>query len=142
MSDREKDLFLEVLKNIKVPDGYALNISRCVNMKERKLSNLKSNDGHILMQDILSLSLRSSIPKQVLTVIFQLSAFFKALCSKVLDPRELDQLQSRVALTLCQMEKIFPPGFFTIMVHLLIHLTSEAKLGGPVHYRWMYPIER
>ncbi|XP_038973458.1 uncharacterized protein LOC120105240 [Phoenix dactylifera] len=40
------------------------------------------------------------------------------------------------------MEKIFPPGFFTIMVHLLIHLAAEAKLGGPVHYRWMYPIER
>lgn len=34
MSSREKDLFLIVLKNIKVPDGYASNISRCVNLKE------------------------------------------------------------------------------------------------------------
>ena len=142
MSSREKDLFLTVLKNIKVPDGYASNISRCVNLKERKISNLKSHDGHILMQDILPLALRSSMPKQVITVVFQLSSFFKALCSKVLDPQELDQLQSQVVLTLCQMEKIFPPGFFTIMVHLLIHLASEAKLGGPVQYRWMYPIER
>ncbi|KAK7311167.1 hypothetical protein RJT34_09123 [Clitoria ternatea] len=28
------------------------------------------------------------------------------------------------------------------MVHLVVHLAEEAKLGGPVHYRWMYPIER
>jgi len=28
------------------------------------------------------------------------------------------------------------------MVHLLIHLATECKLGGPVHYRWMYPFER
>ncbi|KAL3806498.1 hypothetical protein ACJIZ3_000585 [Penstemon smallii] len=28
------------------------------------------------------------------------------------------------------------------MVHLTIHLATEAKIGGPVHYRWMYPVER
>ncbi|XP_038973982.1 uncharacterized protein LOC120105500 [Phoenix dactylifera] len=84
----------------------------------------------------------SSAPKQVYAIVSQLSSFFKALCSKVLDPKELDQLESNVALTLCHMEKIFPPGFFTIMVQLLIHLAAEAKLGGSVHYRWMYPIER
>ncbi|KAI0494556.1 hypothetical protein KFK09_024694 [Dendrobium nobile] len=27
------------------------------------------------------------------------------------------------------------------MVHLLIHLAEEVKLGGPVQYRWMYPFE-
>jgi len=28
------------------------------------------------------------------------------------------------------------------MVHLPIHLVDEAKIIGPVQYRWMYPIER
>jgi hypothetical protein len=28
------------------------------------------------------------------------------------------------------------------MQHLLIHLPYEAKVGGPVQYRWMYHIER
>ncbi|RVX00587.1 hypothetical protein CK203_036938 [Vitis vinifera] len=28
------------------------------------------------------------------------------------------------------------------MVHLPIHLVSEAKVAGPMQYRWMYPIER
>ena len=40
------------------------------------------------------------------------------------------------------MEKVFLPSFFTIMVHLIVYLTEEAKLGGPVIYRWMYPIDR
>ncbi|WMV46228.1 hypothetical protein MTR67_039613 [Solanum verrucosum] len=40
------------------------------------------------------------------------------------------------------MEKLFPPGFFTIMVHLVTHFATEAKLAGPVYYHWMYPIER
>ena len=46
---------------------------------------------------------------------------------------ELDQLQSRVVLTLCHMEMLFPP-FFTVMVHLIVHLVEDAKLGGPVQY--------
>ncbi|CAM8956842.1 unnamed protein product [Rhodiola kirilowii] len=28
------------------------------------------------------------------------------------------------------------------MVHLLIHLSYQVMLKGPVHYIWMYPIER
>ena len=44
--------------------------------------------------------------------------------------------------TLCELEKIFPPSFFMVMVHVVMHLAREAKLGGPVHYCWMYPIER
>ncbi|KAL4330077.1 hypothetical protein AHAS_Ahas13G0364000 [Arachis hypogaea] len=41
-----------------------------------------------------------------------------------------------------QYEMIFPSSFFTVMVHLTVHLFDEVTLGGPVHYRWMYPIER
>ncbi|WMV19931.1 hypothetical protein MTR67_013316 [Solanum verrucosum] len=28
------------------------------------------------------------------------------------------------------------------MVHLPVHLATEAEIAGPIHYRWMYPIER
>ncbi|XP_071913572.1 uncharacterized protein [Coffea arabica] len=37
---------------------------------------------------------------------------------------------------------MFPPPFFNIMEHLLVHLPEEAKLGGPFQFRSMYPIER
>ena len=37
---------------------------------------------------------------------------------------------------------VFPPSFFDIMIHLHVHLAEEAKVGGPVCYRWMYQVER
>jgi hypothetical protein len=37
---------------------------------------------------------------------------------------------------------IFPPSFFDSMEHLPIHLLFEAKIGGSVQYRWMYPFKQ
>ena len=70
--------------------------------------------------------------------IWALSKFMKELCAKELTIEKLDEAGANVVVTLCRMEKLFPPSFFTIMVHLIVHLTEEAKLGGPVLYRWMY----
>ncbi|XP_028087238.1 uncharacterized protein LOC114287975 [Camellia sinensis] len=55
---------------------------------------------------------------------------------------EMEKLEEHMVLILCKFEKIFPPAFFDVMVHLAIHLPRETILGGPVQYRWMYPIER
>ncbi|KAL0293819.1 UNVERIFIED_CONTAM: hypothetical protein Sradi_6918500 [Sesamum radiatum] len=54
----------------------------------------------------------------------------------------MEQLEKNIVEILCKFEKIFPPGFFDSMEHLPIHLAYEAKVGGPVQYRWMYPFER
>ena len=43
---------------------------------------------------------------------------------------------------LCKLEKIFPPGFFNPMEHMILHLSYEARMCGPVHGRWCYSIER
>ena len=53
MTALKKYGFLQVLMNVKVPDGYTSNISRCVNLKELKISGLKSHNNHILMQQLL-----------------------------------------------------------------------------------------
>ena len=67
----------------------------------------------------------------VIDIICALSEFFKELYLKELLIEKLHKIGANVVITLCKMEKIFPPSFFTIMVHLLVHLTEEAKLGGP-----------
>lgn len=142
MSNAKKDVFLQTLKNITVPDGYSSNISRCVDLKNRKLFGMKSHDCHVLMEQILPLAIRNVVPDNVTAVLVELCSFFRQLCAKSLSLVDLDKLQSQIILTLCHLEMLFHPSFFTIMVHLTIHLVGEAKLGGPVHYRWMYPIER
>jgi hypothetical protein len=50
ISNEEKTNFLKVIRNLRVPDGYASNVSRCVRLKERTISGLKSHDTHIIMQ--------------------------------------------------------------------------------------------
>ncbi|BBH07277.1 hypothetical protein Prudu_019157 [Prunus dulcis] len=52
------------------------------------------------------------------------------------------QLHHDIVQVLCKFEMIFPPAFFTSMMHVMVHLPEEALLAGPVNYRWMYPIER
>ncbi|KAL3810174.1 hypothetical protein ACJIZ3_000048 [Penstemon smallii] len=138
----EKERFCKVLKNIKVPDGYAANMSRCVHLKPRRIFGLKSHDSHILMQQLLPLSLRKLLPKSVRSTLIHLSRYFRDLCSKTLHHTKLARMEKDIAIILCKLEKIFPPAFFDIMVHLTVHLVTEAKLAGPVQYRWMYPIER
>jgi hypothetical protein len=51
-------------------------------------------------------------------------------------------LEKEISVLLCKIEKKIPPGFFNPMKYLLIHLTYDAKVGGPIQYRWMYHIER
>ena len=53
----------------------------------------------------------------------------------------LDKLQSELVVTLCSLEKYFPPFFFDIMLHLTVHLVREVKLWGPVYFRWMCPLK-
>ncbi|GJU11213.1 DIE2/ALG10 family protein [Tanacetum coccineum] len=50
--------------------------------------------------------------------------------------------QSKVIDILCNLELIYPPAFFDIMIHLVIHLPLEAIFGGPIRPRWMYTFER
>ena len=142
MASSEKDGFLQVLKDVTVPDGYTSNISCRVNMKECKISGLKSHDNHILMQQIFPIALRGSLPSHVTRPLIKLACFFREICSKTLRVLDIATVEVDIAVALCEVENIFPPSFFTVMVHLVMHLAAEAKIGGLVHYRWMYPIER
>ena len=125
-----------------MPDRYSTNISRCVKLKERKISGMKNHNNHILMQQLFAIAIHRYLPPEMSRPLIDLSCFFRKICSKVLNVEELGALEKRIAMTLCELEMIFRPSFFTVMVHLVMHLTSEAKVTGPVHYRWMYPIER
>ncbi|XP_057719247.1 uncharacterized protein LOC130933641 [Arachis stenosperma] len=123
-------------------DGYSSNIARCVDIRQRKLYGLKSHDCHILMEQLLPILVKNALPSPVSNVIANLSSFFRELCGKAVNPMQLGALHNHVVQILCQMKMIFPPSFFIVMVHLMVHLVDELKLGGPIHYRWMYPIKR
>lgn len=143
LGPQQIDAFCEFLKSISYPDGYAANISRCVTSKKgNKLSGMKSHDCHVLLQRILPIGMRGFVNREISTTLFELGSFFQEICSRTLRRSDLERMEEKIVLILCKLERIFPPAFFDVMVHLAVHLPREAMLGGPVQYRWMYPIER
>nr|KAJ0225269.1 hypothetical protein LSAT_V11C100049470 [Lactuca sativa] len=128
--------------NIKVPHGYCSNFKNLMLDDVSKMNGLKSNDCHVLMQQLLPFSIKGVLDLKVRRTILSLYHFFNELCSKVIDVSKLGKLQSDIVLTLCLLEKYFPPSFFDVMNHLMVHLVREVRLCGPVHFRWMYPFER
>ncbi|XP_058216762.1 uncharacterized protein LOC131327634 [Rhododendron vialii] len=142
MSKEEKKIFLKVLKEVRMPDDYASNISRRVRLDDTSIGGLKSHDNHILMQQLIPIAIRKALPKKVVEPLIELGNCFRQLCSKVNRASDLEYLEDRFVVTLCHLEKIFPPSFFDIMEHLAVHLAEEALIAGPVQFRWMYPFER
>src|ERR1044072_7468079 len=139
---KEKLALCKFLIGVKVPHGYSSNIKNLVSMKDIKLKGLKTHDCHVLMENLLPVAIPSILPEKVRDTLTRLCLFFKAICSKVIDPSKLTALQRQIATTLCDLEMYFPPSFFDIMVHLTIHLVKEIQMCGPTYMRWMYPFER
>jgi hypothetical protein len=139
----QKIAFCKFLKGIKFPDGYAANLARYISEDGSKLQGkLKTHSCHILLQRVIPAGLRGLVRKDVYEAIAELGTFFRELCSRNLRIDVVKQLKEDIPLILCKLEKIFPPAFFDVMVHLAVHLPDEALLRGPVQYDWMYPIER
>ena len=142
MSRKEKIEFCQCLAGIKVPSGYSSNIQNLVSIKELKLVDLKSHDCHALMQHLLLVAIRSILLKHVRHVIIQLCFFFNAVCSRIIDPEKLDELQKNIVVTLCQLEMYFSLLFFDIIIHLTVHLVKDIKLYDLAFLRQMYPFEQ
>ena len=64
---------------MKLPEGYASNISRCVRINEGKILGLKSHDCHVLLQRLLPIGKRAFLRKDVCTILVELCKFFQDL---------------------------------------------------------------
>ncbi|GKA21242.1 putative reverse transcriptase domain-containing protein [Tanacetum coccineum] len=135
LTNAEKDTFCETLHNIRVPQGYCSNFSSLVNLKDRKLIGLKSHDYHMLMQEFLPIAIRSIMHPPTRYAIIRFCFFFKSICSKEIILQELDKMQAELVVTLCLLEKFFPPSFFDIMIHLTVHLTREDMCETEINQR-------
>jgi len=142
LSRAQRKEVLQWIKMLMFPDGYAANLSRGVNLSTMRVLGMKSHDFHIWIERILPAMVRGYVPEHVWLTLSELSYFFRQLCAKELSRTVVADLERLAPVLLCKLEKIFPPGFFNPMQHLILHLPYEARMGGPVQGRWCYPIER
>ena len=138
----DRRLFCQFIKDVKLPDGFGSNISNRVTDNNTNISGLKAHDCHILMQRLLPIGVKVFLEKNTSTPIIDLCNFFKQICSRTLTVEDMNKAKDDILTVLCKLETIYPPAFFDIMVHLVLHLPDEAIRGGPVCMRWMYPFER
>ena len=113
------------------PNGYAANLRRRASLEKLKIFGLKSHDWHIWIERIMPVMLRGFIPEDEWLVLAELSYFFRVLCAKELSPGLLEEMEQLAQELICKLEMIFPASFFNPMQHLILHLPTEARLGGP-----------
>ncbi|XP_074373620.1 uncharacterized protein LOC141713968 [Apium graveolens] len=133
--------FCQFIRTVRLPDGYASNISRCVT-DNNKLKGMKSHDCHVLLHKILPVAILSYLTKNIRGTLIELCQFFQKIYAKTIRISDLEELKQGIVIILCKLEKIFPMSFLTIMVHLCVHLPDQVLQGGPVAPRWMFETER
>jgi len=136
----EKRAVCQWLRSVKEPTGFSSNIKSLVSMKDLTLTSFNAHDCHVMLTVFLPIVIRAIGPEYVKKVITCLGYFFNILTQKVIDEAELPDLKQFIAETLCQLEICFPPSFFDIMTHLMMHMVDQIQELGPVylHQMWTY----
>ena len=86
--------------------------------------------------------IRPYLQSDVVDMLVALLKFFKRICAKELKKSDVRSLQEDIVYIMCKLERIFPPTFFDIMIHLMINLPEQVLFTGPVQYTWCYLNER
>jgi hypothetical protein len=62
---KDKKVVMRWLKRLKFPDGYAIGVKQCVNVKVGKIHGLKSHDYHIIMEGLLPIMLHGYVDDDI-----------------------------------------------------------------------------
>lgn len=140
LTNDEQMAMCKLLRAIKVPTGFSSNIKSLVSMKDLTMTNYNSHDCHVMLTVFLPIVIRAIRPEYVKMVITQMSYFFNRITQKVIDEADLLALKEFIAETLCQLEMCFPPSYFDIMPHLMMHMVDQIQQLGPMylHQKWTY----
>ena len=60
----------------------------------------------------------------------------------MIDEDELQDLKEFIGKTMAQLEMCFPPGFFDITEHLMIHMVDQIRALGSLYLHEMWTYER
>jgi hypothetical protein len=111
-------------------------------MKDVSLRGYNCHDCHVLLTVFLPIAIRAIKPVYVKMVITRLCYFFNKISHVVIDEDELKDIQEFIGETMAQLEMCFPPGFFDIMEHLIIHMVEQICALGPLYLQEIWTYER
>jgi hypothetical protein len=129
------------LHGIRVPTGFSTNIKIMVSMSELKMSGYNTHDYHTMLSLLLAIAIKVVSHTYLKMVITRMCHFFNAISKKVIDVSELDDLRKEIRVTIRQLKMCFPPSFFDIMEHYMIHLADQIFGLRPSYMDYMYLYE-
>jgi len=129
LSDEEKKL--QILFALKTPTScvkFEVLSSKRWGIEGAEITRLSHHDARFI-----TLCMQHFMAKGCKLAIIHLFCVFKKLCAKILDSVMMGELKKDATLMLVLLEQEFPPSFFDIMTHLLVHFVEQLKICGPVH---------
>lgn len=96
LTNEQKNDMCEWVKGLKMPDGYASNLGRCVDTKYKRLFGMKSHDCHIFMECLLPIAF-CALSEPIWKSLTELSQFFRDLCSTTLREGHLLQMEQNIS---------------------------------------------
>ncbi|WVZ62744.1 hypothetical protein U9M48_012454 [Paspalum notatum var. saurae] len=130
-SDEKRELCL-CLRGLKVPTGLSSNTRSLVSMEDLSISGYNAHDCHMMLTVFLAVAIRVVNPVFVRMVVTRLE----------IRKDELDSLQEFCTETMAQLEMCFPPSYFDIMPHLMVHIVDQIRALGPSYLHEMWAYER
>jgi hypothetical protein len=126
---------------VRVPIGFSSNISKLVSMNDLSKFGYNSHDCHVMMMVFLTIAIRAIKPVHMKVPMIHLCYFFNTVSQKVIGRKELDDLRAYMIETMCMLEMCFPPSFFDMQQHLMIHLMDQILTLGPLYLHSMFLYE-
>ena len=112
-----------------------------VNFDTMRVSGLKSHDYHLWLVMFLPVMVRGYVREHVWQVLAELRYFFRRHCAKEVSRAMIADMEKVAPMLLYKLEKAFPLGLFTLLLHMILHLPYEVQTGGPMQFHWCYLIE-
>jgi hypothetical protein len=111
-----------------------------VSIKDLTVTNYNSHDYHVMLTTFLPIAIRDINPMFLKMANTRLCYFFHRILEKVIDCDESASLQELTVETISQFG--FPPSFFDIMVHLVVHSVPQIEALGLMYLHEIWTCER
>jgi hypothetical protein len=118
LKPKERKEVLIWLQNLKFPDGYVAGFRRAANLYSGKLCGVKNHDYHIFMERLLPVMFHRYLNVDVWKALAKLSHFYRQLCTQEIKKEMMKKLEKEIPVLICELEKIFPLGWFNPMQYL------------------------
>nr|XP_025877444.1 uncharacterized protein LOC107279356 [Oryza sativa Japonica Group] len=130
----EKNVFDSTIGTLlDIRTGFSANVRKLVSLKDLTISGYNAHDCHKMSTVFLPIAIRAVKPFHTRLVITKLCYVFNRVSQKVSDPEELGPLQIFAIETACQLEMFFPPAYFNMMEHLILHIVPQIIEIGPLY---------